>query len=46
MYLFLIFKDLLSGKYYKDKAEMMEQHNKTMRIKKENAMKKPLLPQK
>lgn len=42
----LIIKDLLSGKYYKDKAVVMEQHNQRMKIKKEKAEKKPLLPPK
>ncbi|VVC42221.1 Dynein heavy chain, coiled coil stalk,P-loop containing nucleoside triphosphate hydrolase,Dynein heavy [Cinara cedri] len=36
--------DLLSGKYYKDKAEMMELKRISMKIKKEKSLEKPPLP--
>jgi len=42
----LSMQDLLSGKYYKDKAAKAEQRSVTMKQMKEKAMEKPQLPTK
>jgi len=46
IYFFNFVQDLLSGKYYKDKAELREQKMIEKKIKSEKAMIKPELPSK